>query len=225
MFADPVFPPLDAATPDGLLAVGGDLSVPMLLCAYRRGIFPWFCAGQPILWWSPDPRMILVPEELRLHRSLRQAMAKPGITVRIDTAFAEVMSACANAPRRGQEGTWIVQEMQEAYCALHEAGFAHSIETWAGDELIGGLYGVSIGRMFFGESMFTRRPNASKIALAHLARRLQKEDFPMIDCQMNTAHLAFMGAREIPRSTFAAQVARLVELPPAVWEKGDVACR
>jgi leucyl/phenylalanyl-tRNA--protein transferase len=191
---------------NGLLAAGGDLSLPRLLAAYRRGIFPWFNPEEPILWWSPDPRMVLFPDEFKRSRSLKKRLARADYQVRVDTAFTRVMQACA-APREGAGGTWISEAMIAAYTALHEAGHAHSIETWMPDangdpELVGGLYGVAIGRVFFGESMFARRTDASKIALAQLADWLQQHDFAVIDCQMNTAHLASLGAREISRSAF-----------------------
>jgi len=191
---------------NGLLAAGGDLSVPRLLAAYRRGIFPWFNPDEPILWWSPDPRMVLFPAEFKLSRSLKKRLARADTVVRVNTAFTRVMRECA-APRDCQGGTWISETMIAAYTALHEAGHAHSIETWVtgknGDELVGGLYGVALGRVFFGESMFTRRSDASKVALAHLVRWLHAHDFGVIDCQMNTAHLASLGAREIPRAEFS----------------------
>lgn len=208
------FPPLESALiePNGLLAAGGDLSSRRLLAAYARGIFPWFNPGEPILWWSPDPRMVLFPDEFKVSRSLRKRLARDDYTVRADTAFAEVMSACA-APRDGQRGTWISDEMRAAYSALHELGVAHSIETWMEGELVGGLYGIALGRMFYGESMFMRRTDASKLALAHLVARLKSWGFGMIDCQMETAHLASLGARPIPRSEFAQRLAALVNLP------------
>jgi leucyl/phenylalanyl-tRNA--protein transferase len=208
------FPPVERALhePNGLLAAGADLSVGRLLQAYERGIFPWSSEGQPLLWWSPDPRMVLVPSELRLSRSLRKRLARRDYEVRADTAFEEVMRACA-APRAGQDGTWITGEMIEAYLRLHRAGHAHSIETWIGGQLAGGLYGVALGRAFFGESMFTRAPDASKIALAHLVRQLGRWDCGLIDCQMATAHLARFGAREIPRPEFMRRLAKLVNYP------------
>jgi leucyl/phenylalanyl-tRNA--protein transferase len=219
------FPPLHRASREynGLLAAGGDLSVPRLLDAYRRGIFPWFNPDEPILWWSPDPRMVLFPAEFKVSRSLKKRLARADYAVRVDTAFTRVMRACA-APRDGQGGTWISSAMIAAYAALHEAGHAHSIETWMtgqnGEELAGGLYGVAIGRVFFGESMFTRRTDASKIALAHLARWLRENDFGVIDCQMNTAHLASLGAREIPRAEFAELLDRHAVRPTFTgWRK------
>lgn len=214
------FPPVERAlrSPDGLLAAGGDLSVPRLLEAYRHGIFPWFSEGEPILWWSPDPRMVMFPSEFRISRSLGKTLRKGAYEVRCDTAFEQVMRACA-APRDDHAGTWIHEDMIQAYCALHELGFAHSVETWMDGELAGGLYGMAIGRMFYGESMFSRRTDASKIALAHLARQLELRRFGMIDCQMKTPHLASLGAREIPRAEFVARLKRLIDLPalPSPW--------
>jgi len=213
------FPPLERALeePNGLLAAGADLSVPRLIEAYRGGIFPWFSEGQPPLWWSPDPRMVLLPPELKLPRSLRKRLARRDYEVRADTAFEDVIRACA-APRPGQEGTWITAELAAAYVALHRAGHAHSVETWIGGELAGGLYGVALGRLFFGESMFTRVPDASKIALAHLVRQLERWRYGMIDCQMKTAHLARFGAREIPRAEFMRKLSFLVNYPRMVRE-------
>jgi leucyl/phenylalanyl-tRNA--protein transferase len=215
------FPPLARALkhPNGLLAAGANLSVQRLVAAYRRGIFPWYSEGEPILWWSPDPRMVLIPGELKVARSLRKRLRKRDYQVRVDTAFEAVMRACA-APRRGQNGTWITQEMIAAYSALNRRAIAHSVETWIGDELAGGLYGVALGRMFFGESMFTRGTDASKIALAHLARQLERWGFGMIDCQMATSHLAAFGARLMPRGPFVAQLAELVECDPAGGKLG-----
>ena len=218
------FPPLERALkePNGLLAAGGDLSIPRILAAYRRGIFPWFNPGEPILWWSPDPRMVLFPAEFKVSRSLKKRLVRADYEVRADTAFARVMGECA-APREGASGTWISPAMMAAYTALHEAGYAHSIETWMqgenGLQLAGGLYGVALGRAFFGESMFTRQTDASKIALAHLVRFLAARGFEVIDCQMRTAHLASLGAREIPRSEFAALLAGLTGEPglPVKW--------
>jgi leucyl/phenylalanyl-tRNA---protein transferase len=214
------FPPLESALrePNGLLAAGSDLSPERLLAAYRQGVFPWFSEGDPPLWWSPDPRMILFPRELRISRSLDKTLRNADYEVRVDTAFAEVMAGCAG-PREGASGTWIVAEMRAAYLRLHELGYAHSAETWIEGELAGGLYGVAIGRMFYGESMFTRRRDASKIAFIHLVRRLEAAGFGMIDCQMRTEHLASLGGREIPRSDFAAKLAELIhcDQPPGLW--------
>ena len=217
---DDPFPPVEEALvePNGLLAAGADLSPPRLVEAYARGIFPWFNEDDPILWWSPDPRMVLFVGELRVSRSLRRVIASGRFRVTADTAFDAVMAGCAE-PRGDQEGTWITAEMRAAYSALAARGLAHAIEVWEGDALVGGLYGVAIGRMFFGESMFSRVSNASKVALAHLVRQLARWDFELLDCQMATAHLASLGAREIPRRDFVARVERLVRQPPvpAPW--------
>jgi leucyl/phenylalanyl-tRNA--protein transferase len=209
-----VFPPVETALhdPNGLLAAGGDLSVEQLLAAYRQGIFPWYGAGQPILWWSPDPRMVLFVDEFDVPRSLRKVVAQRRFDIRVDTAFRRVIEACAE-PRTDDGGTWITPPMVEAYSRLHRLGHAHSVEAWQGDALVGGLYGVAIGRMFFGESMFTRAPNASKVALVHLIGLLERRAMPMIDCQQQTEHLARFGARPIPRREFAEKVARLVNSP------------
>lgn len=208
------FPPLERALeePNGLLAAGADLSPPRLIQAYENGIFPWYSEGQPVLWWSPDPRMVLVPSELRIPRSLKKRLAKRDYEVRADTAFGEVIRACA-APRAGQDGTWITGEIVAAYTRLHQAGHAHSVETWIGGRLAGGLYGVALGRMYYGESMFTVEPDASKIALAHLVRQLGRWGCGLIDCQMKTAHLARFGAREIPRREFMRKLSNLVNYP------------
>jgi leucyl/phenylalanyl-tRNA--protein transferase len=217
---DPL-PPVERALrrPNGLLAAGGGLAVSRLLEAYSRGCFPWFNEGEPVLWWSPDPRMILVPGELHVSRSLLKRIRHGGFTVRADTAFRQVMTGCA-APRPGQSGTWITDEMIAAYGALHDAGAAHSIETWMDGDLVGGLYGVAIGRAFFGESMFARVTDASKLAFVHLVAQLQQWEFGVVDCQMNTSHLAAFGAREIPRTSFLAliraQIAR--NAPPVPWQ-------
>jgi leucyl/phenylalanyl-tRNA--protein transferase len=208
------FPPVERALhkPNGLLAAGGDLAPARLLDAYRHGIFPWFGADDPILWWSPDPRMVLFPAEFRISRSLRKTLRKEEFDIRTDTVFEPVMRLCA-APRPGQDGTWIHEEMISAYNALHRMGYAHSVEAWQDGELAGGLYGIAIGRMFYGESMFSRRRDASKVALAHLAAQLLRWNFGMIDCQMNTAHLATLGAREIPRTEFIRRLQELIHYP------------
>jgi leucyl/phenylalanyl-tRNA--protein transferase len=214
------FPPLESALrePNGLLAAGGDLSPRRLIAGYRRGIFPWFSEGDPILWWSPDPRMVLVPAELKVSRSLAKTLRNRPYEVRFDSAFDDVIRACA-APREGEPGTWITAEMRAAYGRLHRLGHAHSVETWIDGKLAGGLYGVAIGAMFFGESMFSRVRDASKIALTHLARRLQAAGFGLIDCQMRTDHLASLGAREIPRARFQRVVGELVDYGgrPGPW--------
>lgn len=212
-----VFPPVEAALnePNGLLAVGGDLSPSRLLEAYRHGIFPWYSEDQPILWWSPDPRMVLFPAELRISRSLAKRLRKDDYEIRIDSAFEEVVHACATVPRAGQDGTWITPEMAAAYCRLHELGHAHSVETWMDGQLAGGIYGVAMGRMFYGESMFHRETDASKIALVHLMWHLERNGFGMMDCQMKTQHLVSLGGREIPRAEFSRRLAELVNSPQA----------
>lgn len=205
------FPPVERALrePDGLLAAGLELTPDRILDAYRQGIFPWFSDGQPVLWWSPDPRMVLVPSEIRITRSMHKVLRNRPYEVRCDSAFEAVMRACA-APRDGQAGTWISDEMIEAYSALHERGYTHSVETWIDGRLAGGLYGMAIGRMFYGESMFSTERDASKIALVHLARYLESRAFGLIDCQMNTGHLGSMGGREIPRREFCRVMAQCI---------------
>lgn len=211
---DAPFPPLAKAlkSPNGLLCAGGDLSPARIVDAYRHGIFPWFSEGDPILWWSPDPRMVLFPDELRVSRSLRRTVARGAYETRFDTAFREVIEACA-APRDSQSGTWIVPEMVEAYVRLHKLGIAHSVESWREGELAGGLYGMALGKVFFGESMFTRAPDASKVALVKLVERLRAGGFRVIDCQQATPHLASLGAREIPRNAFAQLVQESIQYP------------
>lgn len=221
--ANSPFPAPDTALcePNGLLAAGGDLSLPRLLDAYRQGIFPWFSGDEPILWWSPDPRMVLFPEAFRPSRSLLKTLRQGHYEVRFDTAFAEVIAACAETPRRDQDGTWIGAEITAGYGALHAAGFAHSVETWVAGELAGGLYGVAIGRMFYGESMFARKRDASKIAFAHLVRHLRAEGYGLVDCQVYTDHLASLGACEIPRGAFLQRLKVLVnapDAPPSHWQ-------
>jgi leucyl/phenylalanyl-tRNA--protein transferase len=211
--SDPFPPPSHALRePNGLLAAGGDLAAPRLLDAYRRGIFPWYSEGEPVLWWSPDPRMILIPGRLAVSRSLRKRLRRGDYAVRTDTSFEYVMRACAE-PRDGQDGTWISRDMIQAYAALHQAGYAHSVESWSDGALVGGLYGVSIGRVFFGESMFTRRSDASKVALVHLVRQLERWSFGLIDCQMSTPHLESLGAQEIARADFMRRLQELVNYP------------
>jgi len=202
-----------------LLAAGGDLSVARLVEAYGNGIFPWFNEDQPILWWSPDPRMVLFPAELKVSRSLARTLRNSRFEVRADTAFREVIQSC-RMPRRDHAGTWITAPMVEAYCELHRSGIAHSIETWRDAELVGGLYGIALGRAFFGESMFMRASDASKVALVTLVRQLERWGFEMVDCQMNTAHLATFGAREIPRVEFTRRLRELIHYPPvpAPWQ-------
>jgi leucyl/phenylalanyl-tRNA--protein transferase len=220
---DAPFPPLAKAleSPNGLLCAGGDLSPARIVDAYSRGIFPWFSEGDPILWWSPDPRMVLFPEELKVSRSLRKRVAHDRFETRFDTAFRDVIEACAE-PRAGQSGTWIVPEMIEAYARLHELGFVHSVESWRDGELVGGLYGMALGDAFFGESMFSRAPDASKVALVRLVERLRERGCRVIDCQQATGHLASMGAREIPRDAFAKLLQDSIQYPPTGerWSPG-----
>lgn len=211
----PDFPPLEQAltTPNGLLAAGGALSPEWLLAAYRRGIFPWFNAGEPILWWSPDPRLILVPGEIRISRSLRKRLRSGHFELRFDSAFAAVVQHCA-APRPQRPATWISPRIAAAYTRMHELGHAHSVESWRDGKLVGGLYGIALGRVFFGESMFALEPDASKVALVHLAALLERLGYGMIDCQMTTAHLQSMGAREISRAAFAEALAQWMTPQP-----------
>lgn len=220
---DAKFPPVEQAEtePDGLLAVGGDLSIPRLLNAYTSGIFPWYSNGQPILWWSPDPRTILRPEQIRISRSLRKSIRRSNLTLSIDRAFREVVTACA-APRQTQSETWITREMQRAYLNLYQQNHAHSIEVWEGDSLAGGLYGVSVGSVFFGESMFSRRNDASKIALLFLCRSLISWGYRVIDCQVHSKHLISLGAEEIERSVFCSLLDKWckTEPDPSSWSKG-----
>ena len=204
---DDPFPPVARALkePNGLLAAGGDLSQDRLLQAYRHGIFPWFSRGEPVLWWSPDPRMVLYTGELKVSRSLGKNLRNKGYEVKVDTAFRAVLRGCAN-----RKETWLSRPMQSAYYALHQSGYAHSFETWRGDNLVGGLYGVAIGRMFYGESMFSTVTDASKVALVGLVRTLVAKGFPLIDCQMKTPLLASLGGREIPRTAFLRTLTALV---------------
>ena len=217
------FPPPNLAEPDGLLAIGGDLSVERLKLAYSLGIFPWFNLGDPILWWSPDPRLVLFPEEFRVSARLERTIRSRKFRVTFDTAFDRVIAACKRAPRPGQDGTWITEDMQAAYIRLHKAGYAHSVEAWRGEQLVGGLYGVSLGAAFFGESMFARTPDASKVALAALVERLRAWEFHFIDCQVHTRHLASLGAREIPRPDFLQRLDHTLERPTRTgnWTNPD----
>ncbi|MBB3191540.1 leucyl/phenylalanyl-tRNA--protein transferase [Halomonas cerina] len=219
------FPPPAAALDDpaGLLAAGGALTPAWLVAAYRRGIFPWFSDGQPILWWSPDPRLVLFPEEIRIRRSLRKRLRHAGFRITADRAFAEVMVSCA-APRDGQPGTWITADMQAAYGRLHRLGIAHSVEVWRHERLVGGLYGVALGPVFFGESMFSWVPDASKVALVHLAAAMQAGGGRLIDCQVHTPHLASLGARDIARPAFIGYLEEWLGNPPGGVQSGhDVA--
>lgn len=197
-----VFPPPACAEEDGLLAVGGDLSQERLLKAYSMGIFPWYSEDSPILWWSPDPRLVLFPKELRVSRSLRQCIRKGLFAVTMNRAFEQVMRACSETARKGQNGTWITEEMIKAYAGLHRSGYAHSVEAWHDGILVGGLYGVMLGRMFFGESMFAVKSNASKVAFAVFIEQMLPKGLMLIDCQVRTEHLASFGAREISRTDF-----------------------
>ncbi|PIE60702.1 MAG: leucyl/phenylalanyl-tRNA--protein transferase [Desulfobulbus propionicus] len=215
----PVFPSPDLAEPDGLLAIGGDLTPERLIAAYASGIFPWYAAGEPILWWSPAPRLVLFPKEFHLPRSLGRTIRKKKFTVTADTSFARVIHACANAAHRREKGTWITREMEQAYITLHSLGFAHSIESWYRGELVGGLYGVCLDRFFFGESMFTRKTDASKVALAALVKAAEKLGINLIDCQMTTGHLLQFGAREISRESFQEELAENIDTcrPQQKW--------
>lgn len=210
---DVIFPPPDYADPSGLIAVGGDLSAERLLEAYRVGIFPWYSADQPILWWSPDPRLLLDLNEFKISRSLKKTLAKGSFRVTLDRVFEEVIAACAVVPRDGQSGTWITKEMQEAYLELHGLGFAHSVETWFDNQLVGGLYGVSLGKAFFGESMFHRKTDASKVALATLVEKLRRWNFQFIDAQMTTQHLLSLGAKEVSRRIFLKRLQAALRHP------------
>ena len=211
------FPPVKRAlrNPNGLLAAGGDLSIERLLDAYRRGVFPWYSSGQPPLWWSPDPRMVLYCAELKVSRSLGKSLRNKGYELRIDSAFAEVLEGCGLRA----EGTWLGDDMKRAYLRLHHAGYAHSFETWRDGALLGGLYGVALGRMFYGESMFSRATDASKVALVNLIAFLEDHGFPLVDCQVHTPLLESLGAREIPRADFLRELTGLVNYvqPPTKW--------
>jgi len=219
---EPVFPEPREAEEDGLLAVGGDLSPERLLQAYAAGIFPWYSQGSPILWWSPDPRLVLEPERLHIPRSLSRTLRRGQFTVRADTAFEQVIRGCAHKSRPGQDGTWITKEMSAAYLRLHRLGFAHSFESFEGDRLVGGLYGVSLGGAFFGESMYADRPDASKVAFVRGVDWLSRRGVDLIDCQVRTEHLVRFGAREIGRDEFLARLERALEKPTlrGPWDFG-----
>ena len=206
------FPPLEAASPEGLLAVGGDLNPDRLLSAYRQGVFPWFSDGQPILWWSPDPRAILYPADLHISRSLRKSLRTQGFAVTADRAFDDVIQRCAES-RNAREGTWITSGMQEAYCTLYRMGYAHSVETWQNGQLVGGLYGLAIGKAFFGESMFSQITDASKTALVALSVSLTAGGYHFIDCQVVSEHLNSLGAKAVPRYRFSSELKQAVETP------------
>jgi leucyl/phenylalanyl-tRNA---protein transferase len=211
------FPPVERAMtdPNGLLCAGGDLAPATILKAYSQGIFPWYSAGQPILWWSPNPRMVLFPDEFKVSKSLAKTARSGKFEIRIDSAFAQVMAACA-APRSPEGGTWIVEEMQAAYTRLNALGFAHSVESWWEGELVGGLYGIALGRMFYGESMFAHVSNASKVTLVALVEKLKRDGFQLIDCQQETRHLASFGARPIPRKEFTRRLKELIVFDQAM---------
>lgn len=220
------FPPVETALaePAGLVAAGADLSPPRLVDAYRHGIFPWYSEGQPILWWSPDPRMVLYVDEFRVSHSLAKRIRRSDFDLRVDTAFDAVIASCAGIPRGQDGGTWITRAMIDAYRRLHRLGYAHSVEAWRGGELAGGLYGLALGRMFFGESMFARQTDASKVALTALVGLLRRLDVPVIDCQQETRHLASLGARPIPRARFARHLDELIHSTavPGGWRSGPI---
>ena len=209
---DTPFPPVneELSKPNGLLAIGGNLYSDRLLSAYRSGIFPWFSQGEPVLWWSPDPRMVLFPQDFKVSKSLAKRLKKNDFEVRFNTHFRQVMQACAETNRADQDGTWITSDIIDAYCELHQSGYAHSAETWIDNTLVGGLYGVMINKMFYGESMFHHVTDASKIAFAHMVDYLIDKDVGMIDCQMNTKHLASLGAQEVSRAKFISKLNDLI---------------
>lgn len=207
------FPSPHLAEKDGLLAIGGDLSQKRLLMAYQVGIFPWFLEGEPYLWWSPDPRLVLYPEELYVSKSLKKTMNQNVFQITFDSSFNQVIQSCAHTRLKQNEETWIVPEMVDAYCRLHKSGYAHSIEAWHNGKLAGGLYGIALGKCFFGESMFSRKSNASKVAFVNLVHYLKRESYKLIDCQVTTAHLKRFGAREIPRGTFLKQLKDAINCP------------
>ena len=221
------FPPIEQALsdPNGLLAAGGDLTPERLIDAYCRGIFPWSSDGQPILWWSPDPRMVLYLDEFHVSRSLEKRVRRAGYEVRVDTDFAAVIAACALVPRSTQAGTWITREMEHAYAVLHKRRYAHSVESYRDGVLVGGLYGIALGRIFFGESMFALATDASKVALVHLVALLRARDMLVVDCQQETRHLASFGARPVARASFAAHLQELIHSrePPVDWPVGTLA--
>ena len=220
------FPSLESALPrpNGLLAAGADLSPERIVTAYRRGIYPWYSAGQPVLWWSPDPRMVLYVDELKVSRSLAKRVRRKQYEVRVDTACDTVIEACARTPRGDQDGTWITEEMAAAYRGLHGLGYVHSVEAWEGGRLVGGLYGLALGSVFFGESMFAHATDASKVCLVALVHLLRRRDVPLIDCQQETSHLASLGARPISRRQFARHLAELIHsnAAPEGWDAGPL---
>lgn len=214
------FPPARLARSDGLLCAGGDLSSQRLVLAYQNGIFPWFSQDEPILWWSPDPRLVLFPENINISKSLRKKIRKNTFKITIDNAFEQTISSCARPRKNSHEGTWLIDEMIDAYIKLHDLGYAHSIETWVNNQLVGGLYGVNFGKSFFGESMFSFKSDASKTALVALANHLKKHSFDLIDCQVTTSHLVNMGACEIPRNLFLDIISQSVtkENRADIWD-------
>jgi len=216
------FPPPELAAASGLLAVGGDLSCPRLILAYSQGIFPWYSQGEPILWWSPDPRMVIIPSELHVPRRLDRTIRQRVFRVTMDRAFRQVIETCAELRLKRGEGTWLTPEMRDAYSELHACEAAHSVEAWLGDRLVGGVYGLALGSVFFGESMFCRVSNASKVALVTLIRQLRLWDFQLVDCQVPTAHLARFGARKLPRSLFLRWLKTFIDrpskAPPGRWD-------
>ena len=216
-----IFPPQSHAEPNGLLAIGGDLSIERLLLAYSSGIFPWFNEDDPVLWWTPDPRFVIIPSELRVSKSLEKVIRKEKFRVTANKAFNEVIKSCAQIRKKGGEGTWITKEMIAAYCRLHEMGFAHSIESWHDNELAGGLYGLCLGKCFFGESMFHTITDASKVAFVTMVRDLEKQNFHLIDCQMPTDHLKSLGARGVRRNEFLDRLVRGGVLPSPVQSPVD----
>jgi leucyl/phenylalanyl-tRNA--protein transferase len=219
-----VFPDPSLSEPSGLLGVGGDLSPERLLLAYKMGIFPWYSDGQPILWWSPDPRMVLATGQLRVRRSLAKRIRQRRYRITLDQAFGEVIRHCRATPRPGQDGTWLTDAMIDGYEALHARGHAHSVEAWSDDgSLVGGLYGVSVGRLYCGESMFAHAPDASKVAFVHLVRQLERWEMPLVDCQVYTDHLARFGAAEMPRAAYLQAIEPLVRAPhrPGPWAFDD----
>lgn len=215
-----VFPRIEFAEPDGLLAVGGDLSTNRLLNAYAQGIFPWYNEGDPILWWSPDPRLVLYPQNLRIAKSMRPIFNQKKYRFTFDTSFREVMLNCRDISRKGQKGTWITKAVLDSYCKLNEMGYAHSVEVWEGEELVGGVYGIALGGCFCGESMFALKKNASKAGFIYMVRLLESRGFTLIDCQVTTDHLMSLGAIEVPRRKFVRELDRSIQLPglPGSWQ-------
>ncbi|MDX2305476.1 MAG: leucyl/phenylalanyl-tRNA--protein transferase [Microscillaceae bacterium] len=217
-----IFPPVEMANEHGILAIGGDLSVSRLLLAYQSGIFPWFSPGEPILWWAPDPRFVLYPEKLYVSKSMRQLFKKQPFEVTLDQSFQKVIANCRQIPRKAQDGTWITEDMQEAYKDLHGLGYAHSVEVWQENELVGGLYGVSLGRCFFGESMFAKVSNASKYGFIFLVEKLREYQFQLIDCQVYTDHLGSLGAELIPRTQFMEELESSLQAETLIGNWGQL---